>query len=147
MQANFIEKAMTTGFKKLKEDGRIDKVRGLGFVSVQSDEEMKGTVKYIQEIAKLSHIKTFGCDVKDFKTGGERNAFFKMYPYEWLVNEMSNTDLTEYDPLLAQDLKDIDTIEPAWKLILGNKAILPLLWEMFPGHPNLVAAYFIDPKV
>ena len=36
-------------------------------------------------------------------------------------------------------------IEPSWKLILGNKAILPLLWEMFPEHKNLLPAYFMDP--
>jgi glutathionylspermidine synthase len=33
-------------------------------------------------------------------------------------------------------------IEPAWKMLLSNKAILPVLWEMFPGHPNLLAASF-----
>ena len=160
-QANFIERAMSAGFGKMVEDGRIDTLNGLGFVSVEGDVEMKGTVNYIQQIAKRSFIKTFGCDIKDFsitqsKKGSKAipclkkkpfKAIFKMYPYEWLVNEMSNQNLMEYDHLLAEDLKNIDTIEPAWKLILGNKAILPLLWEMFPGHPNLLAAYFIDPQV
>ena len=28
--------------------------------------------------------------------------------------------------------------------MLSNKGILPLLWEMFPGHPNLLPAYFED---
>jgi len=32
-------------------------------------------------------------------------------------------------------------IEPAWKTILSNKGILPLLWELYPKHPNLLAAY------
>jgi hypothetical protein len=35
-------------------------------------------------------------------------------------------------------------IEPPWKAILSNKGILPLLWEMFPEHPNLLPAYFED---
>ena len=35
-------------------------------------------------------------------------------------------------------------IEPPWKAILSNKGILPLLWEMFPNHPNLLPAYFED---
>ena len=26
-------------------------------------------------------------------------------------------------------------------MLLSNKAILPLLWELFPGHPNLLPAY------
>ena len=33
-------------------------------------------------------------------------------------------------------------LEPAWKMILSNKGILPLLWAMFPKHPNLLPAYF-----
>lgn len=33
-------------------------------------------------------------------------------------------------------------LEPAWKSILSNKAILPLLWERHAGHPNLLEAYF-----
>jgi glutathionylspermidine synthase len=35
-------------------------------------------------------------------------------------------------------------IEPPWKAILSNKGILPLLWEMFPKHPNLLPAFFED---
>jgi hypothetical protein len=33
-------------------------------------------------------------------------------------------------------------MEPAWKLVLSNKALLPLLWRMFPGHPNLLPAFW-----
>lgn len=51
MQANFIEKGMISGFSKLKADGRIDPTNGLGFVSVEGDEEMKGTVSYLQRVA------------------------------------------------------------------------------------------------
>ena len=32
-------------------------------------------------------------------------------------------------------------IEPAWKMLLSNKGLLPVLWELFPGHPNLLPAY------
>ena len=40
---------------------------------------------------------------------------------------------------LARTLR---VIEPAWKMLLSNKAILPVLWELFPDHPNLLPAYF-----
>jgi glutathionylspermidine synthase len=33
-------------------------------------------------------------------------------------------------------------IEPAWKSILSNKGVLPLLWERHEGHPNLLPAHF-----
>ena len=35
-------------------------------------------------------------------------------------------------------------LEPPWKAILSNKGILPLLWAMFPRHPNLLPAFFDD---
>ena len=35
-------------------------------------------------------------------------------------------------------------LEPPWKSILSNKALLPMLWEMFPNHPNLLPAFFED---
>ena len=33
-------------------------------------------------------------------------------------------------------------IEPIWKMLLSNKGILPILWQLYPDHPNLLPAYF-----
>ena len=33
-------------------------------------------------------------------------------------------------------------VEPAWKAVLSNKGLLPVLWQMFEGHPNLLPAFF-----
>lgn len=35
-------------------------------------------------------------------------------------------------------------IEPPWKMLLSNKAMLALLWEMEPGHPNLLPCFLED---
>lgn len=35
-------------------------------------------------------------------------------------------------------------LEPAWKSIISNKALLPLLWEMFPDHR--ICCLRISPK-
>ena len=35
-------------------------------------------------------------------------------------------------------------IEPPWKALLSNKALLPLLWQMFPDHPNLLPSWFAE---
>jgi len=48
--------------------------------------------------------------------------------------------------MLKWDLEELRSFEPFWKLILGNKALLPLLWQMYPNHVNLLPAYFDDPK-
>lgn len=38
--------------------------------------------------------------------------------------------------------KDVLVFEPFWTLIPSNKAILPVLWQLFPGHPYLLEAAF-----
>lgn len=67
------------------------------------------------------------------------DCLINSYPKEWLVNEIKRDELLKYD------LSEIKTIEPWWKLILGNKALLPLLWSMYPNHPNLLPAFYDNP--
>ena len=60
-------------------------------------------------------------------------TLFKLYPWE----DMLRDDF-------AANLQPSGTrfIEPPWKAVLSNKGLLPLLWQMFPGHPNLLPAFF-----
>ena len=60
-------------------------------------------------------------------------TLFKLYPWE----DMLRDDF-------AAHLQPSQTrfIEPPWKAVLSNKGILPLLWQMFPDHPNLLPAFF-----
>jgi len=60
-------------------------------------------------------------------------TLFKLYPWEDLLRD-------EYADRIrgAQCLM----IEPAWKAVLSNKGLLPVLWRMFEGHPNLLPAFF-----
>ncbi|MDT8853615.1 glutathionylspermidine synthase family protein [Paracoccaceae bacterium Fryx2] len=57
----------------------------------------------------------------------------KLYPWE---------DLLRDD--FARHLKTAGCLflEPAWKAVLSNKGLLPVLWQMFEGHPNLLPAFF-----
>lgn len=68
-------------------------------------------------------------------------ALFKLYPWEWLVQEA-------FAAPLLDNLARGDTlwIEPIWKMLWSNKAILPILWDLFPGHPNLLPASFSIPE-
>src|SRR5437763_17055773 len=40
----------------------------------------------------------------------------------------------------------VQRIGPIWKMLWSNKAILAVLWELFPNHPNLVPAYLDAPR-
>jgi glutathionylspermidine synthase len=60
---------------------------------------------------------------------------FKLYPWEWLANESFGANI-----LKAKN--EPYWIEPAWKMILSNKSILPILWQLYPNHPLLLPAFF-----
>jgi glutathionylspermidine synthase len=104
-----------------------------------------GTLAYLQDTATQAGLSTTLIDIEDIgwrASGGfvdldnrDMKLTFKLYPWEWMFRD-------EFGAKLAE--ASTRWIEPPWKAILSNKGILPLLWEMCPGHPNLLAAYFED---
>ncbi len=60
-------------------------------------------------------------------------TLFKLYPWEDMLRDTFAAHLTT---------AHCRFIEPPWKAILSNKGILPVLWKLFPGHPNLLPAFF-----
>jgi glutathionylspermidine synthase len=104
--------------------------------------EDRGNVDYLRDTAIQAGLDARPIDIGDIGWDGKRfvdldeqpiAALFKLYPWEWLVREQFGPDLL---------VPGMRVIEPAWKMLLSNKAILPVLWEMFPDHPNLLAASF-----
>lgn len=69
---------------------------------------------------------------------------FKLYPWEWLVTDAFGANAL--DRLAAPTAAGTQWIEPIWKMLLSNKALLAVLWELFPGHPNLLPAYLDGPR-
>ena len=118
----------------------------LYFTCLQEFPEDLVNVRYLQDCASQAGILTKTLSVHDigrnatcFIDGQENpiNNIFKLYPWEWLIRE-------EFGPLLTE--METLWIEPAWKMILSNKAILPVLWKLFPGHPNLLESHFDNPR-
>ena len=112
------------------------------FAAVSESEEDQANLDYLRDTAVQAGLDARALDIADLGWNGSRfvdldgatvGALFKLYPWEWMVREPFG------EHLLARALT---VIEPAWKMLLSNKAILPVLWEMFPGHPNLLAASF-----
>ena len=121
---------------KLPATGRVH------FAAVSESEEDQANLDYLRDTAVQAGLDARALDIADLGWNGSRfvdldgatvGALFKLYPWEWMVREPFG------EHLLARALT---VIEPAWKMLLSNKAILPVLWEMFPGHPNLLAASF-----
>ncbi|MFD9117263.1 glutathionylspermidine synthase family protein [Streptomyces bottropensis] len=114
------------------------------------------TVAYLKETAEQAGLDSDWISMEDI--GWDRLAdrfvdkklrfirsIFKLYPWEWLTT----------DRFAPHVLATLDNgggtgttmwIEPAWKMLLSNKALLAVLWELYPGHPNLLPAYLDGPR-
>ena len=99
--------------------------------------------EYLRDTAIQAGLKTefifldeigFDSSVKNFVDldSNKMKFLFKLYPWEWLGKESFYRHLRG----------NLRMIEPAWKMLLSNKAILPLLWKKNPSHPNLLPAFF-----
>jgi glutathionylspermidine synthase len=103
--------------------------------------EDAGTLDYLRDTAAQAEIDPISIDIADIGWDAGRfvdldgrtiSALFKLYPWEWMARE-------EFGQHLLR--RTMRVIEPPWKMVLSNKAILPVLWEMFPDHPNLLPAF------
>ncbi|MSP66746.1 MAG: glutathionylspermidine synthase family protein [Alphaproteobacteria bacterium] len=114
--------------------------RTIYFAAVKDHAEDQGTVEYLRDTAVQAGFQTVRIAIEDIGWDGREfldldhrriGVLFKLYPWEWLVGEAFGQHL------LTGVAK---VIEPAWKMVLSNKAALAFLWEMAPGHPNLLPA-------
>jgi glutathionylspermidine synthase len=142
-QFNSLHEKLVAHWKSLSGDCRDST---LHFSLVKDNLEDLVNVEYLRECATeaglttaLLYIDDIGWDKRDLAFVDLDNQpirrVFKLYPWEWLIREA-------FAPHLLLDNQDTCWIEPAWKMILSNKAILALLWQLFPNHPNLLPAFF-----
>ncbi|MER5443529.1 glutathionylspermidine synthase family protein [Streptomyces sp. NPDC002790] len=114
------------------------------------------TVGYLKETAEQAGLDTDWISMEEIGWDSISERFvdnqlryirscFKLYPWEWLTS----------DAFAPHVLGGLDNgggtgttmwIEPAWKMLLSNKALLAVLWELYPGHPNLLPAYLDGPR-
>ncbi len=119
----------------------------LHFIHMPDMEDLM-TVTYLRDTAQQAGIKTNGMHVRDLGWNGTDHTFrdmndkpvgslFALYPWEWLLKDFAQPILSTYSQM--------DWIEPIWKMLWSNKALLAILWEMFPNHPNLLEAHLDSP--
>lgn len=126
---------------------RISPVHPVHFSCIYTCDEDWMTITYLRDTATQAGLRTVPIAIEDigwnaaaagsgaFVDEQERpiHTLFKLYPWEWLFREQFA------DHLAAARLR---WLEPAWKSILSNKAILAVLYEMFPECPYLLPASF-----
>lgn len=111
------------------------------FARSEQDPEDLATSEYLRDVCGQAGLATKPIAVADIGWNGARftdrdetpiHVLSKLYPWEWMARE-------DFGRHVLSDTTAF--VEPAWKMVLSNKALLPLLWEGFPGHPNLLPAF------
>ncbi|HEY0333370.1 MAG TPA: glutathionylspermidine synthase family protein, partial [Stenotrophomonas sp.] len=113
------------------------------FSAVRESVEDQATVRYLRDCAHQVGIETAEVAIEDIGLSADGwftdaddqviKTLFKLYPLEFMMAE-------RFGPALRE--RRVQLIEPAWKAVLSNKGILPLLWERHRDHPNLLPARF-----
>lgn len=138
-QFNSLHERLIEGWRRLGAGTRVH------LAGLLENPEDAGTLAYLADTAEQAGTTTTMVAIGDigltargqFVDAGDApiDVAFKLYPWEWLLAEPFGAAL----PRAATRW-----VEPPWKAVLSNKGILPLLWEMFPHHPNLLPAWFED---
>ena len=141
-QFNSIHEKLIEAWQRYKEVMPKDAPGKMMYFSSLDNLEDFMTVSYLQDTAVQAGLDARYIQCEDIGWHSARGVFtdldenqinqiLKLYPWEWLMRDS-----------FAGHVKTSATkwMEPPWKMILSNKAILVILWELFPNHPNLLAS-------
>jgi glutathionylspermidine synthase len=107
------------------------------------------TITYLRDTAQQANLETLQLFMQEIGWNDEQQSFldpdehpmfsiFKLYPWEAMLQE-------EFGPHAIETYTAIRWIEPIWKMLLSNKGILPILWELYPNHELLLESHFDGP--
>jgi glutathionylspermidine synthase len=107
------------------------------------------TISYLCDTAQQAGLDTIQLFLQEIGWNDEQQLFldpdeqpmfsiFKLYPWEAMLQE-------EFAPHAIDTYPNIRWIEPIWKMLLSNKGLLPILWELNPNHELLLESYFDAP--
>jgi glutathionylspermidine synthase len=162
-QFNSLHEKLIAKWKDLKDYT----TRPIYFANSGADED-RLTVSYLQDTAQQAGIRTTHIAMADIGWDSKRLCFvdlgnhpigtlFKLYPWEWLLNEAfgpqalstlpPESSLRQYGPRKDRRMWGSTLwIEPIWKMMWSNKALLAILWELNPDHELLLPAYLDGPR-
>jgi glutathionylspermidine synthase len=107
------------------------------------------TITYLRDTAQQANLDTRQLSMHDIGWNDAQQSFmdlddhpifsiFKLYPWEAMLQE-------EFGPHALDTYTAVRWIEPIWKMLLSNKGILPILWQLYPNHELLLEAHFDSP--
>lgn len=148
-QWNSLHERLVRAWAAMRPKLRSETVHFAHFGGTDFDEEWL-TASYLRDTANEAGLTTVGLEVTDIGWDPDTRRFvdlaeadidtiFMLYPWEDMLVEPFGAHAIEHP-------RACTFLEPAWKAILSNKALLATLWELYPGHPNLLPAYLDSPR-
>lgn len=151
-QWNRVHEALVERWTEMRENHRLPDghVHFLHSSGERSGEDFM-TTAYLVETARQAGLRTTLMPIERVglledegfvdEEGLPIRTAFKLYPWEWMIHEeFAQAAITR----MGDGRGQTQWIEPIWKLLWSNKGILPVLWKLHEGHPNLLPAWFAD---
>jgi glutathionylspermidine synthase len=112
----------------------------LYFLSTAGHVEDYMNVNYLRDTAMQAGARTEYLSIEELGFDQRSEQFvdaqdraiqsaFKLYPWEWMLDEAFGKHLV---------YAKMKWLEPPWKILLSNKMIMTVLWDMYPGNPYLL---------
>lgn len=122
----------------------------LSYLDTSDTHEEQITCAYMQDCATQAGLTTSLINVNDIgmELGSEQlvdlagapiTAMFKLYPWENMLSE-------PFGRAVLDSSSPVTWVEPLWKVLLSNKALLAALWHIYPEHELLLPAYLDSPQ-
>jgi glutathionylspermidine synthase len=148
-QWNGIHEALVAAWRKLYAASGLTTLH-VAHTEVESSGEDWMTAAYMRDVAMQGGWTTVGINMSDIGWDAVGKLFvdlddqpistmFKLYPWELMIKEDFGRHVLAWPTSTRW-------IEPAWKMLLSNKALLAALWHLYPNHPNLLPAYLDSPR-
>jgi glutathionylspermidine synthase len=108
------------------------------------------TISYLRDTAEQAGHRTIAINMHDIGWEDASRRFvdlerrtmesiFKLYPWEWMLAE-------RFGRYALETMGAVQWMEPIWKMLWSNKALLAILWELNPGHELLLPCYLDRPR-
>ncbi len=121
---------------------RQERGQKVWFAAMEGEVEDFMTVTYLRDTAIQAGLMTQYVDIEQIGWRESSKSFldmslreiteiFKLYPWEWLLRDGFGKNIAR---------APTRWLEAPWKMVLSNKAILAVLWKLFPDSPFLLPA-------
>ena len=155
--SNIINK-LGNRFKHLLKIYKMDSSSPIYFITANGKEEFLVLSSFFKALNNKNlnyKICKYGKDLEyDKKTGDlidkeyqtPVNFLYKTYSWYKIFKEYQNPNHQKFFDIFSPKYpKNFNFIEPLWKTVMGNKALLPFVYKKYPNHPLLLPCSF-DPN-